>query len=67
MKNEMHNETVCPKCGKVYYDVPALSRADNKTLICQECGIRESLEALGINEEEREHIIATIHRYSKAS
>lgn len=33
----------CPKCGKKYYDYPALSREDNKTEICSECGIREAL------------------------
>lgn len=35
---------VCPKCGKTYRDAPALSRRDNKTLICPECGTREALE-----------------------
>lgn len=62
MKNEKYTETVCPKCGKVYYDAPALSREDNKTLICPDCGIRESLSAFGLNKEEQEHIINTIHR-----
>lgn len=33
----------CPKCGKKYYGYPALSREDNKTEICSECGIREAL------------------------
>ena len=33
----------CPKCGKNYYGYPALSREDNKTEICSECGIREAL------------------------
>ncbi|MCR4719681.1 MAG: hypothetical protein K5768_08655 [Firmicutes bacterium] len=66
MKNETHAETVCPKCGKVYYDAPALSRADNETLICPDCGIRESLSVFGLSEEEQEHIINTIHRTYKA-
>ena len=65
MKNEKHIETVCPKCGKVYYDPPALSRTDNQTLICPDCGIRESLEAFGLGAEEQEHIIDTIHRAYK--
>lgn len=63
MKNANHSETVCPKCGKVYYEAPALSRTDNKTLICSDCGIRESLEALGLDKEEQEHILNAIHGY----
>ena len=35
----------CPKCGKYYVGCPALSREDNKTEICLECGILEALNA----------------------
>lgn len=35
---------VCPECGKDYTGYPALSRKDNTTRICSECGIREALE-----------------------
>ena len=35
----------CPKCGKEYTEYPALSRVDNKTEICPECGTKEALEA----------------------
>ena len=34
----------CPACGRIYRDYPALSRRDNKTEICPECGVREALE-----------------------
>lgn len=34
----------CPKCGRAYKERPAISRRDNKTEICPECGICESLE-----------------------
>lgn len=34
----------CPKCGNRYIGRPALSREDNKTNICPECGKREGLE-----------------------
>lgn len=34
----------CPKCGKTYTDFPALSRRDNKTYICPDCGIDEAME-----------------------
>lgn len=35
----------CPKCGKIYIRYPALSRVDNETEICPECGIHEAVEA----------------------
>ena len=35
---------VCPKCNKVYTLEPALSRRDNKTHICPECGVAEAME-----------------------
>jgi len=34
----------CPKCNKRYWDYPAISRRDNKTQICPECGTQEALE-----------------------
>lgn len=51
---------VCPKCGKSYKGRPAISREDNVTPICPLCGTREALDGLGISEEERELIIASI-------
>ena len=35
---------VCPKCKKEFYGHPAISRDDNKTKVCSECGVREALE-----------------------
>lgn len=35
----------CPNCGKPYIH-PALSRLDNKTEICPDCGTAEALESL---------------------
>ncbi len=34
---------VCPKCGIDYNEHPALSRDDDKTLICPTCGIKEAV------------------------
>lgn len=62
MKTETATERTCLKCGCVYTGVPALSRVDNETLICPDCGIREALEALEISLEEQEKIISIIHR-----
>ena len=39
---------ICPRCGKVYHEPPALSRIDNQTLICPDCGTREALESIEI-------------------
>lgn len=34
----------CPRCGQRYSGYPALSRRDNKTEICPQCGVDEALE-----------------------
>ena len=54
----------CPVCGKPYTGYPALSRRDNETLICPDCGTREALEDMGIGAEEREQILGIIHQHS---
>ena len=36
---------ICPRCKLPYYYKPALSRRDNKTLICPQCGTEEGLIA----------------------
>lgn len=62
MKND--NEirlSVCPRCGKPYYGSPALSRTDNETLICPDCGTREALESIGVDKCEQDKILDTIH------
>ena len=40
------NETPkkCPKCGNWFLNYPALSRRDNKTYICPDCGVKEAME-----------------------
>lgn len=57
--------SVCPKCGNAYHGAPALSRMDNHTSICPDCGTREALDSLGVSIEEQNEIIATIHRYER--
>lgn len=63
----MKNDTiarirVCPRCGKSYAAPPALSRLDNETLICPDCGTREALQSIGVDKAEQEQILETIHR-----
>ncbi len=33
----------CPTCNKIMQGYPAISRADNKTEICSECGVKEAI------------------------
>ena len=47
----------CPVCGREYSEPSALSRVDNETEICPECGIREALQAAGIGQEKQNEII----------
>lgn len=67
MKTEIFRIAVCPKCGNAYSGHPALSRLDNETLICPDCGVREALDSIGVPPEEQEKIIDTIHRTAVSS
>ena len=62
MKEQQRFEAICPKCGLVYHERPAISRLDNTTAICPDCGTREALETLGICTEEQDEILRAIHR-----
>ena len=57
---------VCPRCGKAYHRPPALSREDNETLICPDCGTRQALQSIGVDTAEQEQIIETIHRHMES-
>ena len=57
---------VCPRCGKAYHEPPALSRLDNETLICPDCGTRQALQSIGVDTAEQEQIIETIHRHMES-
>lgn len=54
---------ICPICGRPYSGVPALSRTDNKTKICPDCGTRQALESIGVDKEEQEKILSIIHQH----
>lgn len=51
----------CPVCGAAYREHPAISRTDNETAICPDCGTREALSSIGIEPDEQEEIIGIIH------
>lgn len=63
--NETRIAAECPLCGATYTSPSALSRIDGKTLICPDCGIREALTSIGVDPEEQEKILATIHQHTK--
>lgn len=65
MKNNVIRIAVCPICGRTYHGVPALSRIDNETLICPDCGTRQALQSIGVDSAEQEQIIETIHRHTQ--
>lgn len=52
---------VCPKCGKLFSKRGAVSRVDNVTIVCSDCGTREALESIGVDETEQEKILKSIH------
>lgn len=61
-ENNVIRIQICPRCGRAYREPAALSRVDNQTLICPDCGTREALDSIGVKPEEQEQIIASIHR-----
>ena len=65
MEEDIRGMRTCPLCGKTYRERPALSRKDNQTLICPDCGTREALESIGVGPEDQEKILETIHRSMK--
>ncbi|MBP5331915.1 MAG: hypothetical protein J6Y89_08705 [Lachnospiraceae bacterium] len=38
----------CPRCGKMREELLSLSRCDNKTMICDQCGTDEAFEDAGM-------------------
>lgn len=55
----------CPLCGAQYGGYPALSRKYPNTQICSDCSTREALESIGVEPEEQEKILETIHNSTR--
>ena len=66
MKDNITRMAVCPLCGRTYHGAPALSREDNETLICPDCGTREALDSIGVAPAEQDAIIQVSHRYQRS-
>jgi transposase-like protein len=62
MGEKVITTAVCPKCGRFYHGRSALSRVDNQTFICPDCGTREALTSIGVDADEQEQILQTIHQ-----
>lgn len=39
-------QKLCPRCKKPYIGYPAISRMDNETRICPDCGREEAIIAM---------------------
>lgn len=39
----MSKQIKCPNCGRIITDRGALSRKDNKTIVCSKCGLKEAV------------------------
>ena len=66
MKINMNQQPrICPICGQIYHEPPALSRTDGKTQICPDCGTREALDSIGVGNKKKKKIINTIHQHTK--
>lgn len=46
-----YKNRICPHCKKPIIGYPAISRKDNKTEICSNCGTLEALEIFYINQK----------------
>lgn len=45
---------VCPFFGRGYTEPPALSRRDNATDICPDCGMLEALASIPLQRQDKE-------------
>lgn len=65
---DKEKKRICSKCGKEYVGYPALSRVDNETEICTECGMKEAIQAQikRFNERKIEPNIKYLSKKNKA-
>ena len=53
----------CPFCKREYDGYPALSRREDQTEICPDCGMAEALEAFGLTAEKSRRISIDINTF----
>lgn len=56
------SKKICGRCKKEYTAPPALSRVDNKTLICPLCGTAEALESIGAEDNTKAEILKEVQK-----
>ena len=54
MNTNKHKKQVCPICRTEYTGYPAISRKDNKTYICPDCGVQEALMSFVLHKNRSE-------------
>lgn len=69
MSSSEHAGRICPECGRWYTGPSALSRMDNETDICPDCGMMEALASIprrreGPAERTRRAVSATGNRWA---
>lgn len=57
---------LCPRCNQYYIGKSEIAD-DNKTLICHECKIDETMEKLNIPVDKREKLKDQIKQYEKGA
>jgi hypothetical protein len=45
---------LCPLCKREYTDYPAISRKDNETQICSDCGVLEAMHDFSMWQEAKQ-------------
>lgn len=65
MKANTRKERTCPLCGCIYTAPPAISRQDNTTPICPDCGTREALATIGVGGDEANRILGIIRKATR--
>ena len=64
---KMGIKKICPICNNTYYEPPAISRKDNKTEICPDCGTLEALNSIGASDDMKTDILQKIHEARKGA
>lgn len=57
-----YDKHFCPRCKQEYYGFPAISRVDNKTEICPECGTREAFIFFGFPESDLKEVLVVLRK-----
>ena len=51
---------MCGRCGVIFKKPVRVSWKDGRTVLCPDCGVRESLERIGVPGGEKERILRAV-------